>query len=481
MSDKKVKSITSKSEDITQWYTDVCLKAELMSYAKTKGFIIYRPDGYALWENIQSYFDGHIKKLGVRNVYLPSLIPMSLLEKEKEHVEGFAPECAVVTRGGKKQLAEEMVVRPTSETLFCDHFKDIVHSYNDLPIKYNQWCSVVRWEKTTRPFLRGSEFLWQEGHTLHATEEEARAFTLTILRLYNQLGKDLLAIPFIMGQKSQSERFAGAQDTYTIEAMMPDCQALQSGTSHLLGQGFPEAYGIRYLGKDNHIAYPYYTSWGISTRLLGALIMVHGDDEGLVLPPKIAPTQVVIIPIRADSDPKVMKACKELEEKLGEKGVRVYLDDSDKTPGWKFSQYEMKGIPLRIEVGPRDIANNQATLTRRVDSKKETLSLEALEERIPSILDEIHDEMYKKAYKFLEEHLFECHNYDEIKDVITNQRGFAKMMVKSSTQAEVEKKMKEEFNATPRVIPFDQRPFQSKDSFTGEEGADTLIVFARAY
>lgn len=481
MADKKVTSITSKSENITQWYTDVCLKAELMSYAKTKGFIIYRPDGYALWEEIQNYFNKKIKALGVKNVYLPSLIPMSLLEKEKEHISGFAPECAVVTRGGNKQLAEEMVVRPTSETLFCDHFKDIVHSYNDLPVKYNQWCSVVRWEKTTRPFLRGSEFLWQEGHTLHASEEEARAFTLTILRNYNDIGRELLAIPFVMGQKPSSEKFAGAVDTYTIEALMPDCQALQCGTSHYLGTGFPEAYGIKYLGKDNKIAYPHYTSWGVSTRLLGALIMVHGDDEGLVLPPRIAPTQVVIVPIRMDTNPEVLKACKEVEEKLKAQGVRVYLDDSNKTPGWKFAQYEMKGIPLRIEIGPKDLEKGQATMTKRYDSSKTSLPLEEIESGVPSLLNEIQEGMYQHALKFLNDHIIECHNYDEIKDVISNQKGFAKMMVKSSLEEDIEKKMKEEFNATPRVMPFDQRPFQSIDSYTGEEGADRVVYFGRAY
>lgn len=481
MADKKVKSITSKSEDITQWYTDVCLKAELMSYAKTKGFIIYRPDGYALWEEIQDYLNKRIKALGVRNVYLPSLIPMSLLQKEKDHIVGFAPECAVVTRGGNKTLAEEMVVRPTSETLFCDHFKDIVHSYNDLPVKYNQWCSVIRWEKTTRPFLRGSEFLWQEGHTLHIDENEARAFALTILRAYNDLGRDLLAIPFVMGQKTESEKFAGAVETYTIEGMMPDCQALQCGTTHYLGTGFPEAYGIKYLGKDNKIAYPHYTSWGVSTRLLGALIMVHGDDEGLVLPPKIAPIQAVIIPIRMDSNPEVLKKAREIEAELKEAGVRVYLDDSDKTPGWKFAQYEMKGIPLRIEIGPKDMEKGQVMVTKRYNSTKEVLPIDSLKEEIPLLLERIHEGMYEKALAFLNDHIYECHNYDEIKDVIGNQKGFAKMMVKTSDEEEVEKKMKEEFNATPRVMPFDQRAFQSKDSYTGEEGADRVIVFARAY
>ena len=481
MADKKVTSITSKSENITQWYTDVCLKAELMSYANTKGFINYRPDGYALWEEIQSYLNEKIKAVGVRNVYLPSLIPMSLLQKEKDHISGFAPECAVVTRGGNKQLAEEMVVRPTSETLFCDHFKDIVHSYNDLPVKYNQWCSVIRWEKTTRPFLRGSEFLWQEGHTLHQGEEEARAFALSILRIYNNMGRDLLAVPFLMGKKPESEKFAGAVDTYTIEALMPDCQALQCGTTHYLGTGFCEAYGIKYLGKDNKIAYPHYTSWGVSTRLLGALIMVHGDDEGLVLPPKIAPTQVVIIPIRADSNPDVLKACRPLEESLKAKKIRVLLDDSNKSPGWKFSQYEMKGIPLRIEIGPKDLEKGQAMLAKRYNNSKDFLPLEGLDEKVAVLLEEIHEGMYQKALKFLNDHIFECHSYEEVKDVIANQKGFAKMMVKSSTQAEVEKKMKEEFNATPRVMPFDQRPFQSKDSYTGEEGAENVVIFARAY
>ncbi len=481
MSQKKVTSITSKSENLTQWYTDVCVKAELMDYASTKGFIIYRPDGYALWENIKEYFDKRIKALGVRNVYLPSLIPFSLLKKESELVEGFAPECAVVTRGGNKTLAEELVVRPTSETLFCDHFKNIVHSYNDLPVLYNQWCSVVRWEKTTRPFLRGAEFLWQEGHCLFETENEAREFTLTILREYNRIGTDLLAIPFVMGAKPSSEKFAGAKDTYTIEAMMPDGQALQSGTSHYLGTDFPKAYNIRFQGRDNKLDYPHYISWGASTRLLGALIMVHGDDEGLVLPPRIAPIQAVIIPIRMDIDPNVLKACREMEEKLKKAGVRVYLDDSNKTPGWKFSQYEMKGVPLRIEVGPKDLANNVATLTKRYDSSKTTMPIEEMEEKLPSFLEEIQASMYQKAYNFLQEHIHECHSYEEVKEVIQNGKGFAKMMVCSKNEAMIEEKLKAELNATPRVMPFDQRPFQNKDTITGEENPDTVIYFARAY
>lgn len=480
MANKKVTSITSREENFAQWYTDVCVKAELMDYASTKGFIIYRPDGYALWESIKEYFDARIKKLGVRNVYLPSLIPMPLLRKESDLVEGFAPECAVVTKGGTKTLAEEMVIRPTSETLFCDHFKNILHSYNELPIKYNQWCSVIRWEKTTRPFLRGSEFLWQEGHCLFENENLAREFTLTMLREYDLLGSELLAIPFVTGEKPASEKFAGAESTYTIEAMMPDGQALQSGTSHYLGQAFPKAYDIKFQNRENKLDYPHYISWGISTRLIGAIIMVHGDDEGLVLPPRVAPTQVVIIPIRMDSNPEVLKACKRIEEKLKEMNVRVYLDDSNKTPGWKFSQYEMKGIPLRIEVGPKDLENGNMTLTKRYDSSKETLPLTALEE-IPTILEDIQKGMYNKALAFLNDHITECHNYDEVKEVILSGKGFAKMMVNSKNEAMIEEKLKTELNATPRVMPFDQRGFQEEDTITGEKRADTVVYFARAY
>lgn len=481
MSNKKVTNITSKSENITQWYTDVCLKAELMDYASTKGFIIYRPDGYALWESIKEYFDKRIKALGVKNVYLPSLIPMNLLKKEADLVAGFAPECAVITKGGNKELVEPLVVRPTSETLFCDHFKNIVHSYNDLPIKYNQWCSVVRWEKTTRPFLRGSEFLWQEGHCLFETENEAKEFALTMLREYSMIGSELLAIPFVTGAKPSSEKFAGAEDTYTIEAIMPDGQALQSGTSHYLGQAFPKAYDIKFQGKDNKIDYPHYISWGVSTRLLGGLIMVHGDDEGLVLPPRVAPTQVVIIPIKMDSDPNVLKVCKDLEAKLTKNNVRVYLDSSNKTPGWKFAQYEMKGIPLRIEVGPKDLAENMVTISKRFDYSKEKVSLDNIAENIPTILEDIQSGMYKKALTFLNNHIVECHNYEEVKNVITSGGGFAKMMVCSKNEAMIEEKLKAELNATPRVMPFDQRGFQEEDTITGEKGADTVIYFARAY
>lgn len=481
MADKKVKSITSKSEDMAQWYTDVCVKAELMSYSNLKGFIVYRPDGYALWESIQHYFDERIKKLGVRNVYLPSLIPMSLLQKEKQLVEGFAPECAVVTKGGSAPLQEELVVRPTSETLFCDHFKDIVHSYNDLPVKYNQWCSVVRWEKTTRPFLRGSEFLWQEGHTLHETKDEANEFALTILKEYAKMGEDLLAIPFVTGVKTDSEKFAGAEKTYTIEAMMPDGQALQCGTSHCLGQNFTKAYDIKYTNRNNETSYPYYDSWGISTRLLGALIMVHGDDEGLVLPPKIAPTQVVIIPIRAENDPNVIQTCKKIEQRLNEKGVRVTLDSSNKSPGWKFAQYEMKGIPLRIELGPKDLQNNQVTISKRYNSEKETVKLDDVENRVLDLLSIIQKEMFKKAEQILDSKTFICHNKNEINEVLSTHKGFAKLIINKFNEKKVEIQLKELYNASPRVIPFDQRPFQKEDSFFPDDKADEVIMFARAY
>ena len=478
MSDKKVRFIASKSEDITKWYTDVCLKAELMSYAKTKGFIVYRPDGYSLWEEIQDYFDKRIKALGVRNVQMPTLIPLSLLNKEKDFVQGFAPECAVVTMGGDKRLAEPMVVRPTSECLFSDHFKDIVHSYNDLPVKYNQWCSVVRWEKTTRPFLRGAEFLWQEGHTLHASEEEARQFALTILRLYDQMGKDLMAVPFVTGKKPDSEKFAGAKDTYTIEALMPDGQALQCGTTHYLGTGFPECFGIQYLDKDNKLKYPHYTSWGVSTRLLGAIIMVHGDDEGLVLPPHMAPTQVVIIPIRSEQEPKVKETCHKLKNELVEKGIRVLLDDSNKTPGWKFSQYEMKGIPVRIEIGPKDLEKDSCTLSLRYNFEKRTLPLAEVAIKLPEILEEIHQGMYQKALGYLKSNIHPCSTLEDIDKVLKNHQGFARIL--STGEKEDEVYMKEKYSATPRVLPFDEKFEGGKDPISGKDATE-VIYYARAY
>ena len=478
--DKKVKFIASKEEDITSWYTDVCLKAELMDYAKTKGFIIYRPDGYAIWEEIQSYLNAHFKNVGVRNVYLPSLIPMSLLNKEKEHIKGFAPECAVVTKGGDKLLAEEMVIRPTSETLFCDYYKNILHSYNDLPIINNQWCSVIRWEKTTRPFLRGSEFLWQEGHTLHEKEDEARLFALEILKIYRKMGQELLAIPFVAGKKVESEKFAGAKETYTIEALMPDNQALQCGTSHYLGTSFCKHFDIKYQNKDNTLEFPHYTSWGVSTRLLGALIMIHGDNNGLVLPPKVAPTQVVIIPIKGNENKEVNQVSNKVYEKLTKGGIRTILDNNMKvTPGFKFSKYELKGIPIRIEIGPKDIENNHITLTYRYNGEKSQIKLDdKLVTNINSALDNIQQNMYTRALESLEKRIIKCTTKEEIEKTLSNKLGFAKFMY--SDTKEEEDYFKEKFNATPRVIPFDEVPFGDIDPITNKK-AEKVIYYSRAY
>ena len=478
--EKKVTFIASKEEDIASWYTDVCLKAELMDYAKTKGFIIYRPDGYAIWEEIQTYLNSQFKNLGVRNVYLPSLIPMSLLNKEKEHIKGFAPECAVVTKGGDKLLAEEMVIRPTSETLFCDYFKNILHSYNDLPIKNNQWCSVVRWEKTTRPFLRGSEFLWQEGHTLHSSEDEARQFALEILKIYRKMGQELLAIPFVAGKKVDSEKFAGAKETYTIEALMPDNQALQCGTSHYLGTDFCQHFNIKYQNKDNVVTYPNYTSWGVSTRLLGALIMLHGDNNGLVLPPKVAPTQVVIIPIKGNENKEVNKVSNKVCEQLNKHGIRTLLDSNDKvTPGFKFAKYELKGIPIRIEIGPKDIENNQVSLTYRYNGEKTKIKLDnLLSSNISKALDDIQSNMYKVAQVSLSKRIIKCETKEEIEKTLSSKQGFAKFMYSDTKEEEVY--FKEKFNATPRVIPFDEIPFGEIDPITNKK-ADKVIYYSRAY
>ncbi len=476
---KKNNAITPREVDMSKWYSEICLKAELMDYSKVKGFIIYRPYGYAIWENIQEYLNVEFKKTGHQNVYLPLLIPESLLNKEKEHISGFAPECAVVTRGGNKDLDEPLYVRPTSETLFCDHFKDILSSYRDLPIKYNQWCSVVRWEKTTRPFLRGSEFLWQEGHTLHRTETEAREEALKMLKIYNEMGKKLLAMPFVMGKKTNREKFAGAEETYSIEALMPDGQALQSGTTHYFGQGFASHYDIKFLDDDNVLKVPHQTSWGVSTRLIGSIIMEHGDDNGLVLPPYVAPIQVVIIPVREKDNPQILVKCHELEKELSDKGFRVKVDDSNKTPGWKFAEYEMKGVPLRLDLGPRDLTNNQIGVTRRFDNEKLTWDLStSIVENVTKQLEEINEGMYNKALKYLLAHTTEVHNYEELEKVITTGQGYAKMMWCGDEECEV--KIKEKLNATSRCMPFDQIPFDDVCPICGKK-AKYVVLFARAY
>lgn len=474
--ENKNESITKRDVDFAQWYTDVCKKAELMDYSSVKGFIIYRPYGYAMWEEIQHYLDQRFKSTGHENVYMPLVIPESLFNKEKEHVQGFAPECLIATIGGPSTLEDRLIIRPTSEVLFSEHYAKIISSYRDLPKKYNQWCSVVRWEKTTRPFLRGSEFLWQEGHTMHATEEEARHETLQMLDIYDELGKDFLAIPFVKGRKTEKEKFAGAKETYSIEALMHDGKALQSGTSHYFGQGFAEAFGVNFLDKDGKLKHPHQTSWGVSTRLLGSIIMVHGDDNGLVLPPKVAPIQIVIIPIQQQKE-QVLEASKKVQEELLKLGYRVKLDDSDRTAGWKFAEYEMKGIPLRIEIGPRDLANGVVTIAKRNDGVKETVSLDKIVKEVPTLLARIHNEMYQKAKSFLDTHIKEVFSLEELKAVV-DEGGYAKMMW--SGDREVEDKIKEETNATSRCMPFDQIPFGKVDPINGKP-AKYVVLFAKAY
>lgn len=477
MAKKLVKEITARDQDFAQWYTDVCLKAELMDYSDAKGFIIYRPYGFALWEGIKGYLDDLFKKTGHENVYMPLVIPESLFLKEAEHVEGFAPETAIITIGGNEELSERLIIRPTSETLFCNHYSKIITSYRDLPKKYNQWCSVVRWEKTTRPFLRGSEFLWQEGHTVHKDEAEARTEALDILDLYDRLGKELLAIPFIVGQKTEKEKFAGAVDTYAIEALMHDGKALQSGTTHYLGTGFAEAFNISFQDKDSIVKHPHQTSWGVSTRLIGAVIMVHGDDSGLVLPPYLAPIQVIIIPIQ-DHKPGVLEACAKLQEELQDLGIRVKTDDSDKSPGWKFSESEMKGIPLRIEIGPRDLENNQCVLAKRYNQEKTTVDIDTVAKSIPATLQTIHEEMYQNALQNVMDNTRTTNDYEEFKKIINEQSGYIKMMWCGDEACE--NKVKADTTATSRCMPFDQTPVGDKCPVCGKPGKH-LVFYAKAY
>lgn len=470
-------AITPRDVDFAQWYTDVCRKAELMDYSSVKGFIIYRPYGYALWEQIQSYMDKRFKETGHQNVYMPMLIPESLLNKEKDHVEGFAPECAVVTKGGLDDLEEPLIVRPTSETLFCEHYAKIVNSYRDLPKKYNQWCSVVRWEKTTRPFLRGSEFLWQEGHTIHATEEEARSETLMMRDIYEETAKELLAIPMLTGRKTEREKFAGAEETYTIEALMHDGKALQSGTSHYFGQGFAKAFNMTFLDKDNKLKHVYQTSWGVSTRLLGAIIMVHGDDNGLVLPPRLAPTQVVIIPIQ-QKKAGVLEKADEIAEQLKAAGMRVSVDASDKSPGWKFSEAEMRGIPVRIEVGPRDIENGHCVVVKRNDGVKTQMDLdENLPQAIHDTLETIHQEMYDKAAAFLNSHITRVNTLEEVGRVLDEKGGYVKMNWCGEEACEL--KIKDLYQATSRCID-EHEEADGVCPCCGKK-AKHVVYFARAY
>ena len=474
--DKKlVEAITSMDVDFAQWYTDVVKKAELIDYTSVKGCMVIKPAGYAIWELIQSQLDARFKETGVENVYLPMFIPESLLQKEKDHVEGFAPEVAWVTHGGLEPLQERMCVRPTSETLFCDFYANEVHSYRDLPKVYNQWCSVVRWEKTTRPFLRSREFLWQEGHTVHATAKEAEARTIQMLNVYADFLENVLAIPVVKGQKTDKEKFAGAIATYTIEALMHDGKALQSGTSHNFGDGFAKAFGIQYTSKENKLEYAHQTSWGMTTRLIGAIIMVHGDNSGLVLPPRVAPVQVAIIPIQQKKEGVLDKAY-ELKDRL--KGFRVKVDDTDKSPGWKFSEQEMRGIPVRIEIGPRDIENNKAVLARRDTGEKIEINLDELEVKVAELLDKMQVEMLERARAHREEHTYTATEYAEFLDILNNKPGFVKAMWCGDRACE--DKVKEDAAATSRCMPFEQEKLSDKCICCGKP-ASKMVYWGKAY
>ena len=475
--EKKVEQITDMEVDFTQWFTDVCKKAQLIDYSSIKGIFVYRPYGYVIWENIQHILDGEFKKVGVENVYMPMLIPESLLQKEKDHVEGFAPECAWVTMGGGEKLEERYAIRPTSETLFCDHFSHVLQSHRDLPMKYNQWCSVLRWEKTSRPFLRHREFLWQEGHTIHATAQEAEDFTRTILNIYADFCEDVLAMPVTRGQKTEKEKFNGAESTYTIECMMHDRKALQAGTSHYFGDGFARAFGIEFTDKNNQKTNPFETSWGVSTRLIGGIIMTHGDNNGLVLPPKVAPVQVVVLPI-AQHKEGVLEGASAIRDRLVAAGYRVKMDDSDNSMGWKCAEYEMKGVPLRVECGPRDLENGQCVLVRRNDGEKTVVKLEELETAVAQQLQLVHDGMYERAKKNLDEHIYEAHSLEEAKELQEKNGGFVKTMWCGSLECEM--KMKEVAGMSSRCIPFAQEKLDTVCACCGKP-ADKMIYWGVAY
>ncbi|MCD8254077.1 MAG: proline--tRNA ligase [Oscillospiraceae bacterium] len=475
--DKKVESITDMEADFAQWFTDVCTKAQLVDYSGVKGLFILRPYGYAIWENIQGVLDKKFKETGHENVSMPLLIPESLLQKEKDHVEGFAPECAWVTMGGAEELTERLCVRPTSETLFCEHWSHVLHSWRELPMLYNQWCSVLRWEKTTRPFLRGREFLWQEGHTLHATAEEAVAETKQMLEIYADLCENYLAMPVIRGRKTDKEKFAGAEDTYTIECMMHDHKALQSGTSHYFGDGFARAFNITFTDKNNQQAWPHQTSWGLSTRIIGGIIMTHGDNNGLVLPPRIAPVQVIVVPV-AQHKPGVTEKAQELLAALKAAGIRAKIDVSDNSLGWKCAEYEMKGVPLRVELGPRDIEQGVCVAVRRDNFEKVTVAISELAERVPELLDAVQAGLYEKANANLTSHIFPAQSLDEAKALHDEHGGFIKTMWCGSE--ECEQRMKDEAGLTSRCIPFVQERVGDVCPICGRK-ADTTIFWGAAY
>lgn len=474
---KMVDDITSMDEDFAKWYTDICRKAELIEYTSVKGCMVIRPYGYAIWENIQKILDGMFKETGHENVCMPMFIPESLLQKEKDHVEGFAPECAWVTMGGNEELEERLCVRPTSETLFCEHFKQIVHSYRDLPKLYNQWVSVVRWEKTTRPFLRSREFLWQEGHTLHETADEAIEETEKMLNVYTEFCQKYLAMPVVQGMKTESDKFAGAERTYCIEALMHDGKALQAGTSHYFGDGFAKAFGIQFADKNNQLKYPHQTSWGVTTRLIGAIIMTHGDDNGLVLPPAVAPIQVMVIPIAMHKE-GVLEKANEVCDRL-KKICRAKIDASENSPGWKFAEYEMKGVPIRVEIGPKDIENNQCVIVTRHNREKTFVSLNELETVIPQKLQEVRDGLYEAALENRERRTYACKTLDEITEALEkNGDGFIKAMWCGSE--ECESKVKELTGVGSRCIPLDQEQISDTCICCGKP-AKHMLYWGKAY
>ena len=476
-SKKLIQAITSQEENFAQWYTDICVKAELVEYSSVKGFIILRPYGQAIWELIQKDMDARFKATGHENVAMPVLIPESLLQKEGELVNGFAPEVAWVTMGGSDKLEERLAVRPTSETMFCDHWSRVLHSYRELPMKYNQWCSVVRWEKTTRPFLRSREFWWQEGHTIHETAAEAEAETQQQLNCYADVCEQDLAIPVVKGRKTDKEKFAGAEATYTIEAMMKDRKALQSGTSHYFGDKFSRAYDVTFTGRDNKLQYPFQTSWGSTTRLIGACIMTHSDNNGLVLPPAVAPIQVAVVPI-AQHKPGVLDAARELKQRLEAAGLRVKLDDSDQSPGWKFAQYEMKGVPLRVEIGPKDMEKQQCCMARRDTGEKTFVPLSDLESAAQTLLQDVHDNLYAMAEKNLEDNTFDFTSWEEVRDMAQGRGGFARTKWCGSLECELA--MKEKAGVSSRCMPLKQSGTVGKCPVCGKE-CTTDIYWGVAY
>ncbi len=475
--DKKVEQITDMEVDFAQWFTDVCVKAELVDYSGVKGLFILRPYGYAIWENIQSWLDRRFKELGHENVSMPMLIPESLLQKEKDHVEGFAPECAWVTLGGSEELPEKLCVRPTSETLFCEHWSHVLHSWRDLPMKYNQWCSVLRWEKTTRPFLRGREFLWQEGHTLHATAEEAIQETEQMLQVYAECYEKLLAMPVVTGAKTEKEKFAGAERTYCVECMMHDRKGLQAATSHYFGDGFARAFGISFSDKNNQLTYPHQTSWGFTTRSIGGLIMTHGDNNGLILPPAVAPIQVIVVPVAAHK-PGVLEKANELLNALKAAGIRAKIDDSDNSLGWKCAQWEMKGVPLRLELGPRDMENGQCVCVRRDNFEKIPVALAELTERVPELLDTVQQGLFDKAKENLDSNIYEAYSLEEAKELQEKNGGFIKTMWCGDLECEMA--MKEKAGMSSRCIPFHQEHLSDTCPICGKP-AKHMIYWGIAY